>query len=63
VGINGRLIEAGRLSTAVREVTLAGDIISMLKGIVAFGDDARWIPGGSIFTPSIVIEGMSIGGA
>ena len=63
VGINGRLIESGRLSTPVREVTLAGDIISMLKGIVAFGDDARWMAGGSIFTPSIVIEGMSIGGA
>jgi PmbA protein len=63
VGINGRLIEAGRLGTPVREVTMAGDIVSMLRSIVALGDDARWVPSGSILTPSVVIEGVSIGGA
>jgi PmbA protein len=62
VGISGVLIEGGRLTTPVREVTLAGDIIGMLKGIRALGDDARWVPGGSVLTPSVVIEGMSIGG-
>ncbi len=62
VGINGRLIEAGRLSTPVREVTMAGDIVSMLRSIVALGDDARWVPSGSILTPSVAIEGVSIGG-
>jgi PmbA protein len=62
IGISGRLIESGRLSTPVREVTLAGDIISMLKNITALADDARWVPSGSILTPSLVIEGMSIGG-
>jgi PmbA protein len=63
VGINGRLIERGRLAGGVREVTLAGDLLGMLKGITALGDDARWIPMGSIFTPSLVMEGMSIGGS
>jgi PmbA protein len=63
VGINGRLIESGRLAGGVREVTLAGDLLGMLRGIVALGDDARWIPTGSILTPSIVMEGMAIGGA
>jgi PmbA protein len=63
VGISGVLIEGGRLTTPVREVTLAGDIITMLKGIRALGDDARWVPGGSVLTPSVAIEGMSIGGA
>jgi PmbA protein len=62
VGINGILIESGRLTTPVREVTLAGDIISILTNIVALGDDARWVPSGSILTPSLVIEGMSISG-
>ena len=47
----------------MREVTLAGDMIGMLKGIHALGDDARWVPGGSVFTPSVAIEGMSIGGS
>ncbi|HUK78556.1 MAG TPA: TldD/PmbA family protein [Thermoleophilia bacterium] len=63
VGINGLLIEAGRVTTAVREVTMAGDIVSMLRSIVALGDDARWVPSGSILTPSVAIEGVSIGGA
>jgi PmbA protein len=62
VGINGRLIESGRLAGGVREVTLAGDLLGMLKGIVGLGDDARWIPSGSILTPSLVMEGMAIGG-
>jgi PmbA protein len=62
VGISGVLIEGGKYTTPVHEVTLAGDIVAMLTGIRALGDDARWIPGGSVFTPSVVIEGMSIGG-
>jgi PmbA protein len=62
VGISGVLIEDGRFTTPVREVTLAGDIVGMLTGISALGDDARWVPGGSIHTPSVVIDGMAIGG-
>ena len=62
VGISGILIESGRLTTPVHEVTLAGDIISMLTNIAAMGDDASWSPGGNILTPSLVIEGMSISG-
>ena len=46
----------------VHEVTMAGDIVSMLRSIVALGDDARWVPSGSILTASVAIEGVSIGG-
>ncbi len=62
VGISGVLIERGRYTTPVHEITLAGDIVGMLTSIRALGDDARWVPGGSIFTPSVVIDGMAIGG-
>ncbi|OPZ41593.1 MAG: peptidase PmbA [Actinobacteria bacterium ADurb.BinA094] len=62
VGISGILIEGGELTTPVREVTLAGDIVGMLTGIRALGDDARWVPAGSIHTPSVVIDGMTVGG-
>ena len=62
VGISGVLIEDGQLTTPVREVTLAGDIVGMLTAIAALGDDARWVPSGSILTPSVVIDGMAIGG-
>lgn len=63
VGISGVLIEGGRFTTPVREVTVAGDIVGMLTSIRALGDDARWVPGGSIYTPSVVIDGMAIGGS
>ena len=62
VGISGLLIESGRLTTPLREVTLAGDIQSMLRGIVALGDDPRWVPSGSVLTPSVAIEGMAVAG-
>ena len=62
VGISGILIENGRLGRPLREVTLAGDIPGMLRGVVALGDDARWVPGGSALTPSVAIEGMSVAG-
>ena len=63
VGISGVLIENGEFTTPVREVTLAGDIIGMLMSIEALGDDARWVPGGSILTPSVLMDGMAISGA
>jgi PmbA protein len=63
VGISGLRIEGGRVGQPVHEVTMAGDIVSMLRSIVALGDDARWVPSGSILTPSVAIEGVSIGGA
>ena len=63
VGIAGVLIEHGELTTPVHEVTLAGDIIGMLTNIKALGDDARWVPGGSILTPSVLMDGMAIGGS
>ena len=62
VGIAGILIEDGRLTTPVHEVTLAGDIIGMLSNVRALGDDARWVPSGSILTPSVAIDGMAISG-
>lgn len=63
VGISGVLIESGRLTSPVREVTLAGDLVGMLRGVRALGDDARWVPAGSVLTPSLAIEGMTVSGA
>jgi predicted Zn-dependent protease len=37
-------------------------MLGMLAGIRALGDDRRWVPGGSILTPSVVIENMAVGG-
>jgi len=62
VGISGVLIEHGRFTTPLREVALAGDMIEMLLAIQALGDDARWVPGTGLRTPSVLIDGMSISG-
>lgn len=62
MGISGILIEDGEFAAPVREVTLAGNIVGMLTGVRALGDDARWVPAGSIHTPSVVIDGMTVGG-
>ncbi len=63
VGAAGHLIESGRLTVPVREVTIAGDILSMLKAIEAVGDDCRWIPfGGSIHAPTVLVGKMTVSG-
>lgn len=62
VGMSGVLVERGELTRPVREVTLAGDLLGMLAGVRALGDDARWVPEGSVLTPSLLVEGMAVGG-
>ena len=63
VGISGLLIEGGRLTRPLREVTLAGDLLSMLRGVAALGDDAKWVPSGSVLVPTVAIEDMSVAGS
>jgi PmbA protein len=64
VGATGRLIEGGELAEPVREITIASDLVSMLKAVREVGSDARWVPfGGSVRVPSILIEEMTVGGA
>lgn len=63
VGAAGHLIEGGKMVSPVREVTIAGNISSMLKAVEVIGDDHRWIPfGGSIHAPTILISEMAVSG-
>lgn len=63
VGATGRLIRGGELSEPVREVTIAGNLISMLKAVEAVGNDNRWVPfGGSIHAPTLLIGEMTVSG-
>ena len=49
VGASGRLIEGGALGRPVREITIAGDLVSMLEAVLGVGSEARWVPfGGSV---------------
>ncbi len=63
VGASGRLIENGRLGAPVRELTIASDLVSMLRGVRGVGSESRWIPlAGSVKTPPLLIEEMAISG-
>jgi PmbA protein len=64
VGASGRAIRDGQLAEPVREFTIAGDLVSMLRSVTAAGSDARWVPfGGSVRTPSLLIGELSISGS
>jgi PmbA protein len=64
VGASGRAIRDGELAEPLREFTIASDLVSMLKAVRVIGADARWVPfGGSVKTPSLLIEAMTIAGS
>jgi PmbA protein len=64
VGASGRLIENGELGAPVRELTIASDLVSMLKAVRAVGSDARWVPfGGSVKAPPLLVAEMAVSGA
>ena len=64
VGASGRLIEGGELGRPVRELTIASDLISMLRAVHAVGADSRWIPfGGSVKTPPLLVAEMAVSGS
>ena len=64
VGASGRLIEGGELGRPVREITIASDLVSMLKAVLRVGSEARWVPfGGSVKAAPLLLEQMSVGGS
>ena len=64
VGASGRLIEGGELGRPVREITIASDLVSMLKAVRRVGSQARWVPfGGSVKAAPLLLEQMSVGGS
>jgi PmbA protein len=64
VGATGRLIEDGELAGPVREITIASDLVSMLKGVGALGSEARWVPfGGSVRAVPLLLGEMAVSGS
>jgi PmbA protein len=60
-GATGLWIENGRLTHAVEEVTIAGNLAEMLRNVTAIGNDLVFR--GSVASPTIRIDGMTIAGA
>jgi PmbA protein len=64
VGATGLLIEDGALGRPVREITIASDLVSMLRAVQAAGSDSRWVPfGGSVLAVPLLIGEMAVSGA
>jgi len=60
VGATGFWVENGRKAYPVREVTIAGNILDLMKNIDAVGSDLRFT--GRINCPSLRVKELSIGG-
>jgi PmbA protein len=59
-GASGLWIENGQLTYPVQEITIAGNLQQMFQNITAIGDDL--IFRGSVASPTIRIDGMTIAG-
>jgi PmbA protein len=60
-GAAGLWIENGQLTHAVEEITIAGNLGEMLKNVTAIGNDLVFR--GSVASPTIRVDGMTIAGA
>jgi len=60
-GAAGLWIENGQLTHAVEEITIAGNLGEMLKNVTAIGNDLVFR--GSVASPTLRIDGMTIAGA
>jgi PmbA protein len=60
-GATGLWIENGELTHAVEEVTIAGNMADMLQNVTAIGSDLVFR--GSVASPTLRIDGMTIAGA
>lgn len=64
VGASGQTIRGGALAEPVREMTIASDLVSMLRAVRAAGEEARWVPfGGSVRTPPLLVAEMTVSGS
>jgi PmbA protein len=60
-GAAGLWIENGQLTHAVEEITIAGNLGEMLQNVTAIGNDLVFR--GSVASPTIRVDGMTIAGA
>jgi PmbA protein len=54
-------IEHGEITGRVKNAAVAGNVYDLLKKIGGLGNDGRWL--GSLWTPSLLLEGVSVAGS
>lgn len=63
LGLTGHWIERGQLTRPVKELTVAGNVIALLKKVVALADDLRFMfAGGFCGSATVLIEELPVGG-
>jgi PmbA protein len=64
LGINGFLVESGRPTLPVREMTVAGDLLGLLTRVSEVGSDLRFTIGsGFLGAPSLLISDDAVSGS
>ncbi|MEN9519709.1 MAG: hypothetical protein RLZZ381_2297 [Cyanobacteriota bacterium] len=56
----GYRVVNGNITGRIKDTAIAGNVYQILKQIVALGNDSIW--NGSCFTPSLIVEGISVVG-
>ena len=56
----GYRVENGKITGRVKDTAIAGNVYQVLKQVISLGDDSIW--SGSCFTPSIIVDGVSVVG-
>jgi len=62
VGVEGVLWRDGQPIAAVREATVAGNLLAMARDLVAVGDDDRELPSGTR-AASLLVDGLMLAGS
>jgi PmbA protein len=59
-GCSGFLVENGKATMPVKEITIAGNLLDLYKNVVAIADDNLWKS--SITSPSILVSKLAVAG-
>lgn len=62
LGIKGRLIEEGNLTCFVTNTMISTNFIDLLNNIIEIGNDYKWVPIPSVYSPSILVDNITIVG-
>ena len=63
LGLTGHWIDGGQLTRPVKELTVAGNVITLLKKVAAVANDLRFMfAGGFCGSPTVLIEELPVGG-
>lgn len=64
LGINGFVVENGRRGAPVREMTVAGTLLDLLKRVEAVGADLRFMVGAAfVGAPSLLVSELALSGS